>query len=63
MYCQGFLGMRNKEGAPVYVMLSVFGSGEFDPFRNPSEGFSVFNSGGIFFLVRYFRSRLIVMME
>ena len=46
--------MRNKGGAPVlvmgrhvqmYVMLSVFASGEFEPFRNPSAGFSIFNTG------------------
>ena len=43
MYCQRILGMRNKGGAPVlvmgrrvqmYVMLSVFPSGEFEAFRN-----------------------------
>ena len=54
MYCQRFLGMHNKGGAPVlvmghrfqmYVMLSVFASGEFEFLRNPSEGFSVFNTG------------------
>ena len=46
--------MRSKGGAPVlvigrhvemYVMLSVFASGELEPFRNPSEGFSVFITG------------------
>ena len=45
--------MRNKGGAHVLVMcrhvqisftLSVFASGVFEPFRNPSDGFSVFNN-------------------
>ena len=53
MNCQRFSGMRNKGGTPVlvmgrhvqmYVMLRVFASSEFEPFRNRSESFSVFNN-------------------